>query len=116
MVRAERAAPARSGLYRGVSDQHDLDGFDWLDWRNRLLLRSRRDGAEQRKEKGPAEDAHGRSLAPAKSGGLRADKPQGDRMTNFETAAGIVVGALFFVLVIAYAFRPMSTEMIKRRS
>lgn len=40
----------------------------------------------------------------------------GDRKMNFETAAGIVVGALFFVLVIAYAFRPMSTEMNRRRS
>jgi len=31
-------------------------------------------------------------------------------MMNFETAAGIVVGALFFVLVVAYAHRPMSTQ------
>ena len=30
-------------------------------------------------------------------------------MTDFETAAGIVVGALF-VLVVAYARRPMSTQ------
>jgi hypothetical protein len=31
-------------------------------------------------------------------------------MTDFETAAGIVVGALFFVLIIAYAWRPMTTQ------
>jgi len=31
-------------------------------------------------------------------------------MTDFETAAGFVVGALFFVLVVAYARRPMSTH------
>ena len=35
---------------------------------------------------------------------------QGSQMTDFETAAGIVVGALFFVLVVAYARRPMSTQ------
>jgi hypothetical protein len=31
-------------------------------------------------------------------------------MTDFETAAGIVVGALFFVLVIRYAQKPLSTQ------
>ena len=31
-------------------------------------------------------------------------------MTDFETAAGFVVGALFFALVVAYARRPMSTQ------
>jgi hypothetical protein len=31
-------------------------------------------------------------------------------MTDFETAAGFAVGALFFVLIIAYARRPMSTH------
>jgi len=29
---------------------------------------------------------------------------------DFETAAGFVVGALFFVLIIAYAHRPMSRQ------
>jgi len=31
-------------------------------------------------------------------------------MTGFETAAGVIVGALFFVLVIRYAWKPLSTE------
>ena len=30
-------------------------------------------------------------------------------MMNFELTAGIVVGALFFVLIVAYARRPMTT-------
>jgi hypothetical protein len=29
---------------------------------------------------------------------------------NFETAAGFVLGALFFVLVIRYAWKPLSTQ------
>jgi len=31
-------------------------------------------------------------------------------MTDFETAAGFVVGALFFVLVVRYALKPLSTQ------
>ena len=36
-------------------------------------------------------------------------------MTDFETAAGFVVGALFFVLIIRYALKPLSTPPKERR-